>query len=147
MLEGGKPGRLFEFIYAALRQSGAFDLRNKIDAGCGHYLVDERWLQANDPKKIADARIVFISDNHPVDVPSSAEAIIVPSFDCLRERSRNLAKPFLLVIPPVLDGTAFELNVPVPQQLTSTVAGVAQAIRQLFVVLASPEDVRWLGFR
>jgi hypothetical protein len=51
------------------------------------------------------------------------------------------------VIPPVLDGTAFELTVPVPQQLTSTVAGVAQAIRQLFVVLASPEDVRWLGFR
>jgi glycosyltransferase involved in cell wall biosynthesis len=147
MLEGGKPGRLFEFIYAALRQSGAFDLRNKIDAGCGHYLVDESWFKANDPKKIAGARIVFISDNYPADVPSSAVAIIVPSFDCLRERSRNLAKPFLLVIPPVLDGTAFELNVPVSQQLTSTVAGVAQAIRQLFVVLASPEDVRWLGFR
>jgi glycosyltransferase involved in cell wall biosynthesis len=147
MLGEEKPGTLFDFIYDALRQSGAFDLRNKINARCGHYLVDERWLQANDPKKIKGARIVFVSDNYPADVPSSADAIIVPSFGCLRERSRNLAKPFPIVIPPVLDGTAFDLNVPVPQQLASTVAGVAQTIRQLFVVLTSPEDVRWLGFR
>jgi hypothetical protein len=130
-----------------LRQSGAFDLRNRIDARCGHYLVDESWLKTNDPRKIANAKIVFVSDNYPAEVPSSAEAIIVPSFDCLRERPRDLTKPLPLVIPPVLDGTVFQLNVPVPQQLTSTVAGVAHALRQLFVVLASPEDVRWLGFR
>jgi hypothetical protein len=147
MLAEGNPRTFFEFLYGALRQSGAFDLRNKIDARCGHYLVDESWFKANDPQKIAGAKIVFVSENYPPHVPSSAEAIIVPSFDCLRERPRHLAKPLPLVIPPVLDGTTFELNVPVPQQLTSTVAGVAQAIRQLFVVLASPEDVRWLGFR
>jgi glycosyltransferase involved in cell wall biosynthesis len=147
MLREGHPGTLFEFIYGALRQNGAFDLRNKIDARCRHYLVDENWFKANDPEKIADARIVSISDNYPADVPSSAEAIVVPSFDCLRERSRNLAKPLPLVIPPALEGTAFDLNVPVPQQLTSTVGGVAQTIRQLFVVLTSPEAVRWLGFR
>jgi glycosyltransferase involved in cell wall biosynthesis len=147
MLAEGNPRTFFEFLYGALRQSGAFDLRNKIDARCGHYLVDAGWFKANDPQKIAGAKIVFVSENYPPHVPSSAEAIIVPSFDCLRERPRHLAKPLPLVIPPVLDGTTFELNVPVPQQLTSTVAGVAQAIRQLFVVLASPEDVRWLGFR
>ena len=147
MLKEGKPGTLFEFVYGALRQSGAFDLRNKIDARCGHYLVDESWFKVNDPKSIAGGTIVLVSDNYPADVPSSAQAVIVPSFDCLRERPRNLAKPIPLVIPPVPDGTAFELDVPVPQQLTSTVAGVAQTIRQLFVVLASPQDVRWLGFR
>jgi len=147
MLGEWKPGTFFEFLYGALRESGAFDLRNQIDANCAHYLVDETWFKANDPKRIAGAKIVFVSDNYPAHVPSPAEAIIVPSFECLRERPRNLVKPLPLVIPPVLDGTAFELKVPVPQQLTSTVAGVAQAIRQLFVVLASPEDVRWLGFR
>jgi hypothetical protein len=47
----------------------------------------------------------------------------------------------------VLDGTIFDSNIPVPCQLTSTVEGVAQTIRQLFVVLDAPEDVRWLGFR
>ena len=144
---GERPGTLFEFLYGALRQSGAFELRHNIDASCAHYLVDESWLEAHDPKRIAGARIVVVSDNYPAEVPSSAEAIIVPSFHCLRERPRNAAKPLSLVIPPVLEGTAFELTVPVPQQLTSTIAGVAQAIRQLFVVLASPEDVRWLGFR
>jgi glycosyltransferase involved in cell wall biosynthesis len=147
MLAEGKPRTFFEFLHGALRQSGEFDLRNKIDARCGHYLVDERWFKANDPQTIAGARIVLVSDDYPADVPSSAEAIIVPSFDCLKERPPNLAKQLPLVIPPVLDGTAFELNVPVPEQLTSTVTGVAQVIRQLFIVLASPEDVRWLGFR
>ena len=34
-----------------------------------------------------------------------------------------------------------------PEQLTSTIDGVVQAIRQLFLVLTAPEDVRWLGFR
>ena len=142
-----KPGTLFEFLHGALRQSGAFELRNNIDAKCGHYLVGESWFKANDPKKIEGASIVFISDTYPADVPASAQAIIVPSFDCLRERPQRVPKPLPLVIPPVLDGTAFDLDVPVPQQLTSTVAGIAQAIRQLFVVLASPQDVRWLGFR
>jgi hypothetical protein len=147
MLREGKPGMLFEFLHGALRQSDAFELRNKIDARCGHYLVDESWFKGNDPQKIEGARIVFISDTYPVDVPSSAEAIVLPSFDCLGERPRRVAKLLPLVIPPVLDGMAFDPNVPVPQQLTSTVPGVAQAIRQLFMVLASPDDVRWLGFR
>ncbi len=146
MLVEGKPRAFFQFLYDALRQSGEFDLRNEIDGNCGHYLVDESWFDANDPQKIAGARVALVSENYPKHLPSSAEAIIVSSFSCLRERARSLAK-LPLVIPPVLDGTAFELNVPVPEQLTSTVAGVAQAIRQLFVVLASPEDVRWLGFR
>jgi glycosyltransferase involved in cell wall biosynthesis len=147
MLGEGKPGTLFEFLSGALRESGAFELRSQIDARCEHYLVDKSWFKANDPKRIAGAKIIFVSDNLSADVPSSAQAIIVPSFDRLRERPWNFAQVLPLVIPPVLDGTAFELNVPVPQQLTSTVAGVAQAIRQLFVVLSSPEDVRWLGFR
>ncbi|MET0224764.1 MAG: hypothetical protein ABW346_10365, partial [Terrimicrobium sp.] len=147
MLAEGKPGTLFQFLYGALRQSGAFDLQNKIDTRCGHYLVDESWFKVNDPKRIASGTIVFVSDNYPADLPSSAQAIIVPSFSCLRERPWNQAKPIPLVIPPVLDGTAFDLNVPVPQQLTSTVAGVAQTVRQLFVLLGSPQDVRWLGFR
>jgi glycosyltransferase involved in cell wall biosynthesis len=147
MLKEGAPGALFQFLDDALRQSGAFDLRNKIDARCRHYLVDENWFKVNDPKRTAVGTIVFVSDNYPANVPSSAQAVIVPSFDRLRERPWNPAKPITVVIPPVLDGTGFELNVPVPQQLTSTVAGVAQTIRQLFVVLASPQDVRWLGFR
>jgi hypothetical protein len=46
-----------------------------------------------------------------------------------------------------LDGECFGPEIPVREQLTSTVAGVAQAIRQLFLVLDAPEDVRWLGFR
>jgi len=147
MLAEGKPGRLFEFLNRALRQGGAFDLRNKIEATCRHYLVDESWLEANGAERIASASIVLVSDNYPAGIAASARAIVIPTFDCLQEQPRNLAKQLSLVIPPVLDGTAFELTVPVPQQLTSTVAGVAQAIRQLFVVLASPEDVRWLGFR
>ena len=147
MLGEGKPGTLFTFLYGALQQSGAFELRNKIEARCRHYLVDETWLKANDPKSIAGARIVLVSDHYPAHLPSAAEAIIVPSFDCLQAGPRKLTRPLPLVIPPVLDGTAFDLNVPVPKQLTSTVAGVAQAIRQLLVVLASPQDVRWLGFR
>src|SRR4029434_10321152 len=88
LLAEGNPRTFFEFLYGALRQSGAFDLRNKIDARCGHYLVDESWFKANDPQKIAGAKIVFVSENYPPHVPSSAEAIIVPSFDCLRERPR-----------------------------------------------------------
>ena len=147
MIAEGKPGRLFEFLFGTLRQSGAFDLWKRIDAQCRHYLVDESWLKINDPRKIAGASVVLVSDHFPADIPPCAEALIVPSFESLTDRPRNIAKPFSLVIPPLLEGTNFELNVPVPQQLTSTVAGVAQAIRQLFVVLASPEEVRWLGFR
>ena len=147
MLAEGRPGTLFEFLYDALRQSGAFDLRKKIDARCGYYLVDENWLKANAPRRIAGTKIVLVADRYPAEMASSAEAIIVPSFDCLRERPANLAEPVPLVIPPVLEGTGFDLNVPVPQQLTSTVAGVVQAIRQLFVVLTSRDDVRWIGFR
>jgi glycosyltransferase involved in cell wall biosynthesis len=147
ILSEGKPGTLFVFLHGALRQSGAFDLRNQVEPRCGHYLVDESWFNANDAKRIVGARTVLVSDNYPAQIPSSAQAIIVPSFDCLRERTGSLHRPLPLVIPPVLDGTAFDSHVPVPQQLTSTVAGIAQTIRQLFVVLASPEDVSWLGFR
>ena len=109
--------------------------------------MDENWLKANAPRRIAGTKIVLVADRYPAEMASSAEAIIVPSFDCLRERPANLAEPGPLVIPPVLEGTGFDLNVPVPQQLTSTVAGVVQAIRQLFVVLTSRDDVRWIGFR
>jgi glycosyltransferase involved in cell wall biosynthesis len=147
MLSDGRPRRFFQFLHDALRQSGEFDLRNEVDGSCGHYLVDESWFEANDPQKIAGARIALVSERYPEHLSSSAEAIIVPFFRCLRERPPSLANLLPLVIPPVLDGTAFQLNVPVPEQLTSTVAGVAQAIRQFFIVLASPEDVRWLGFR
>ncbi len=75
------------------------------------------------------------------------DAIIVPSFEALSGRPWGSAGPLPLVIPPVLEGTNFDPNIPVPKQLSSTVAGVAQAIQQLFAVLNSPEDVRWLGFR
>ena len=67
--------------------------------------------------------------------------MLVPSFEVLSEELAGQTAPRPLVIPPVLEGASFDLNIPVPQQLTSTVAGVAQAIRQLFVVLNPPKTL------
>jgi glycosyltransferase involved in cell wall biosynthesis len=147
IISEGRPGRLFEFLAGAMRQSGAFDAREKIGAGCRNYLIDENWLRSNDPKRLANRRFVVVSDHLPADALPPAGAIVVPSFEALGDQPRETAGPLPLVIPPVLDGTIFDSNIPVPCQLTSTVEGVAQTIRQLFVVLDAPEDVRWLGFR
>ena len=147
MISGGTPGRLFEFLHGAMRQSGAFDICEKTDARCRHYLVDESWLRTNDPKKMANRRVVLVCDSLKEEPPLPASAIVVPSFKTLSERPRKVSGPRPLVIPPVLDGTNFDASIPIREQLTSTVNGVAQAIRQLFAVLDSPEDARWLGFR
>ena len=72
-------------------------------------------------------------------------AVIVPRFELVS--SKPGVGPLWLVIPPALEGKRFGSEVPVPEQLTSTIDGVVQAIRQLFLVLTAPEDVRWLGFR
>jgi hypothetical protein len=130
-----------------MRQSGAFDICEKTDARCRHYLVDESWLRTNDPKKMADRRVVLVCDSLKEEPPLSASAIVVPSFKTLSERPWEASGTRPLVIPPVLDGTNFDASIPIREQLTSTVNGVAQAIRQLFAVLDSPEDARWLGFR
>jgi glycosyltransferase involved in cell wall biosynthesis len=147
MIPAEKPGTLFEFLYRVLRQSDAVQVREQISAGCGHYLIDANWLRANDPNKLAAAKLIFVCDQFPIEALPSTSAMVVPSFEVLSEELAGRTAPRPLVIPPVLEGTSFDLNIPVPQQLTSTVAGVAQAIRQLFVVLNSPEDVEWLGFR
>jgi hypothetical protein len=143
MISERAPGKLFEFLHDALRRSDAFDLREKIEAPCRHYLIDAGWLESNDPKSLANQRVVWVGDHFTAPMPGNA--VIVPTFKTLSGRAQPMPRP--LVIPPVLDGTNFSPEIPVPEQLTSTVSGVAQAIRQLFVVLDSPEDVRWLGFR
>ncbi|HEY5777595.1 MAG TPA: glycosyltransferase [Terrimicrobiaceae bacterium] len=147
MISGGTRGRLFEFLHGVMRQSGAFDICEKTDARCRHYLVDESWLRTNDPKKMADRRVVLVCDSLKEEPPAPASAIVVPSFKTLSERPWEASGTRPLVIPPVMDGTNFDASIPIPEQLTSTVNGVAQAIRQLFTVLDSPEDARWLGFR
>jgi hypothetical protein len=130
-----------------LRQSDAVQVREQISAGCEHYLIDANWLRAHDPTKLAAAKLIFVCDQFPIAALPSTSAMVVPSFEVLSKELAGRTAPRPLVIPPVLEGAAFDLNTPVPQQLTSTVTGVAQAIRQLFVVLSSPEDVKWLGFR
>lgn len=147
MISEGTPGELFDFLRGALRRSGAFEVREKIAPDCRHYLVDDGWLRSNDPKRLANKRAVLVCDRVPADSAPSADAIVVPSFEALSKRRWEKAGPHPLVVPPMLEGTNFDPRTPIPQQLTSTVVGVAQAIQQLFVVLDSPEDVRWLGFR
>jgi len=147
MISEKTPGKLFEFLHNTLRKSGAFVLRESIDADCRHYLVDASWLRSNDPKRLADWKMVLVCDHFAADASLPGNAMVVPSFKVLSARRGGKVGARSLVIPPVLDGTSFDPKIPVPEQLTSTVAGVAQAIRQLFVVLDSPEDVRWLGFR
>ena len=147
LLGGRSPGVLFDFLRQALRQSGAVVLSESIAGNCRHYLVDESWLSSNDARKPADRKVVMVSD-HPASKASRlADAMVVPSFKAVdAARQIGLALPSL-VIPPAVDGMSFDPEIPVREQLTSTVAGVAQAIRQLFLVLDAPEDVRWLGFR
>ncbi len=72
--------------------------------------------------------------------------MIVPSFRSLSALDRPPNLP-ALVIPPFPDGNPFDPDTPVPEQLTSTVAGVVQSVRQLFLLLNAPGDVPWLGFR
>jgi hypothetical protein len=147
MISEGTPGELFEFLRAALRQSGALEMREKTGPECQHYLINESWLEANDPKRLTNKRVVLVCDSLPTDPAPAVDAIIVPSFEALSGRRWGSAGPLPLVIPPVLEETSFDPNIPVPKQLSSTVAGVAQTIQQLFVLLDSPEDVHWLGFR
>jgi glycosyltransferase involved in cell wall biosynthesis len=145
LLPGKSPGVLFDFLRDALRHSSKIVLRNAITEDCRSYLADESWLSANDPKRSTDRKFVMVTDDPIPDAHPAADAMIVPSF----KRLRALTQPDLraLVIPPVLDGELFDPEIAVPEQLTSTVAGVVQAIRQLFLVLNAPKDVPWLGFR
>jgi glycosyltransferase involved in cell wall biosynthesis len=147
MLSAGKPGTLFEFLLWALRQSRAFEVHEKISPACRHYLVDASWLRSNDLSSLTDFKLVFVFDHFPAEPLPSQSAIIVPSFEALSEEPSAGSRLRPLVIPPVPEGTDFDPGTPVPRQLTSTLPGVAQAIRQLFVLLDSPQDVPWLGFR
>jgi hypothetical protein len=128
-----------------LRQSSSIVLRNAIAEDCRWYLADESWLRSRNAETSPARKIVMVMDQ-PEDVPTLADAVIVPSFEVLCEipHARSLCT---VVIPPLLEGGCFNPEIPVREQLTSTESGVIHAIRQLFLVLDAPEDVRWLGFR
>jgi glycosyltransferase involved in cell wall biosynthesis len=146
LLPGKSPGRLFDFLRETLRQSSDIVLRNALTTDCKSYLADESWLSSNQTEKAPDRKIVMVSDHAISKVPEGVTAIIVPSFRSLS----TLDQPpnvIALVIPPFPDGHPFDPEIPVPEQLTSTVAGAVQSIRQLFLVLDAPGDVPWLGFR
>ena len=147
LLSGKTPGMLFDFLRDTLRQSEVLVLRETIAADCRSYLVDESWLRSNDAKRLPDGTVVLVSDDPPSKASLPVPAVIVPSFKSLNSIRKENARPLALVIPPALDGRCFGPEIPVSEQLTSTVAGVVQAVRQLFLVLSAPEDVRWLGFR
>lgn len=147
MLSAGRPGTLFEFLLWALRESRAFEVHEKIGPACRHYLVDASWLRSNDATAQTDFQLVFVCDHFPTERIPSQSAIIVPSFETLSEEPSAGSRLRPIVIPPVLEGTNFDAGMPVPRQLTSTLPGVVQTIRQLFVLLDSPQDVPWLGFR
>jgi dihydroxyacetone kinase len=87
-----------------------------------------------------------ISDHPMPNAPNGVNAMIVPSFRSLSAFDRPPNVP-ALVIPPFPDGNPFDPDTPVPEQLTSTVSGVVQSVRQLFLLLNAPRDVPWLGFR
>lgn len=146
LLPGKSPGMLFDFLRDALRQSPAIVLRNAITEDCRSYLADASWLSPNDLKRSADRKIVLVTDHPSPDLPPWVDGVILPSFKALSALSRS-SGAVALVVPPVLDGTPFDPEIPVPEQLTSTVSGVVQATRQLFLVLNAPRDVPWLGFR
>ena len=145
LLCGKTPGMLFDFLRETLRQSGAFVLRHAIAGDCRHYLADTSWLNSNDLKGSSNRIVVLVDDQPAPNASPRVPAIIVPSFEVLSASRQEKLRS--LVIPPALDGKCFDPEIPVREQLTSTVSGVAQAIRQLFLVLDAPEDVRWLGFR
>jgi hypothetical protein len=146
LLPGKYPGILFNFLRDALRQSSAIVLRNAITEDCRSYLADASWLSSNDPKKSVKRKIVLVTDHPAADLPPLADGVILPSFKALSALPHS-SGVVALVVPPVLDGSPFDPEIPLPEQLTSTVAGVVQAIRQLFLVLDAPRDVPWLGFR
>jgi hypothetical protein len=147
LLAGNAPGKLFRFLQETLQQARAFVLRETVAGDCRHYLADASWLSSNDTKRLADRTVVLVDDNWTTDDSLPVPAIIVPSFKSLNSSRQENVGPLSLVIPPALDGKCFDPEIPVREQLTSTAAGVVQAIRQLFLVLDAPEDVRWLGFR
>ena len=147
MLSAGRPGTLFEFLLWALRESRTLEVHEKINPACRHYLVDASWLESNDSTALADFQLVFVCDHFPIRPLPSQSAIMVPSFETLSDETSAASRLRPVVIPPVLEGTNFDPGIPVPRQLTSTLPGVAQTIRQLFVLLDSPQDVPWLGFR
>jgi glycosyltransferase involved in cell wall biosynthesis len=145
LLPGKSPGVLFHFLRDTLRQSSAIVLRNGIAEDCRWYLADQSWFRSRNAETSPARQIVMVVDQ-PEDVPPLADAVIVPSFQVLREIP-HASSLCAVVIPPLLEGECFNPEVPVPEQLTSTVSGVVHAIRQLFLVLDAPEEVRWLGFR
>jgi glycosyltransferase involved in cell wall biosynthesis len=145
LLKGKNPGTLFNFLHESLRQSKAFVVRESLGADCKCYLADESWLSSNEAKRSPGRTIVLVSDHSAAENSFPVPAVIVPRFEMFSPTRSN--GPFSLVIPPILDGNCFGPEVPVREQLTSTVAGVVQTIRQLFLFLNAPEDVRWLGFR
>ena len=71
-----------------------------------------------------DRTVVLVSDDPPPQASLPVLAIIVPSFKSLNSIRKENAGPLALVIPPALDGKCFGPEIPVPEQLTSTVAGV-----------------------
>ena len=147
LLRGKSPGALFDFLHETLRQSGGLVLRETIAEDCRSYLADESWVISNHARRPADRKVVMVSDHPASDRSLPVDAMVVPSFKVLSELRQDSPGLRSLVIPPALDGKCFSPEIPVREQLTSTVAGVTQAIRQLFLVLEAPEDVRWLGFR
>ena len=145
LLRGKTPGKLFTFLQETLRQSDGVTLRSAISADCRSYLVDESWFSSRDWTWSSRGTFALVSDDPDSENSLPVQAIIVPRFELVR--SKPGAGPLWLVIPPALEGERFGAEVPVPAQLTSTPEGVVQSIRQLFLVLTAPEDVRWLGFR
>ena len=97
-------------------------------------------------RRRADRKIVMVSDHPASNALQGVNAMIVPSFRSLSALD-PMPNVIALVIPPFPDGHPFGPDTPVPEQLTSTVAGVVQSIRQLFLLLNAPGDVPWLGFR
>ena len=146
LLRGTSPGALFTFLTETLRQSSAIVLRDALTEDCRAYLADESWLRLNSIDGSSGTNIVMVTDDGLQKAPASVGALIVPSFKTLAEASCRRDR-HVLVIPPFADGHLFDAATPVREQLTSTVEGVVQSIRQLFLVLEAPEDVRWLGFR
>jgi hypothetical protein len=146
LLRGTSPGALFTFVTETLRQSSAIVLRDALTEDCRAYLADESWLRPNSNDGSSARNIVMVTDDGLQKAPASVGALIVPSFKTLAEASCPPDR-HVLVIPPFADGHLFDAATPLREQLTSTVEGVVQSIRQLFLVLEAPEDVRWLGFR
>ena len=147
LLCGQNPGKLFTFLHEALRQSNAVVLRRTICEDCQCYLADESWLRSNDTERWTDRTFVAVCDETPAQKATHIRAMVVSSFDLLTSSLKVNPAQLWLVIPPALEGKSFGREIAVREQLSSSVAGVIQSVRQLFLVLNAPEDVCWLGFR